>query len=85
MNSTCVIAAGIVIFLIGLSTAAWGNSTADNKCDSFSGSLIKLLHDERGQCAYRGEAIGIGIVLLIIGLGLIIGGANLKEKEQTVY
>jgi hypothetical protein len=70
--------------IIGISTAAWGNSTT-GKCNSFTGSLTQLLHNERGQCAQRGEAIGIGIVFLIIGIMLIIVGANSKEKEQTVY
>ncbi|MFL6322396.1 MAG: hypothetical protein ACJ71K_03930 [Nitrososphaeraceae archaeon] len=86
MNATFIVVAGIVIFLIGISAAVWGNITAGaDKCSSFNGSLTQLLHNERGQCAYRGEAIGIGIVLLIMGIVVIIVGANSKEKEHTIY
>jgi hypothetical protein len=84
MNATFIVIAGIVIFLIGISVAAWGNSTT-GKCNGFTGSLTQLLHNERGQCAYRGEAIGIGIVFLIMVIVVIIVGANSKEKEHTIY
>ena len=85
MNSTFIIAAGIVIFLIGIYAVAWGNITTGlDKCNGFTGPLIQLLHNERGQCAYRDEAIGIGIVAMIIGLIFIIVGANPKQKENII-
>jgi hypothetical protein len=84
VSSTYIIAAGITIFLIGIYAVAWGNSTA-GECNNFTGPLTQLIHNERGQCAYRGESIGIGIVFLVIGIVLIIFGANPKEKQQAVH
>jgi ABC-type phosphate transport system permease subunit len=84
LNLTYVIT-GIVMFLIGISAALWGQNTA-SRCNSLTGAVTQLLSNDRSHCQYTDAAIGIGIVFLVIGVILGIGGAKSKEhEEQTIY
>jgi hypothetical protein len=80
MNTGYVVA-GIVMFLIGISAALWGQNTV-SQCNSLTGALTQALTNDRAQCQYTDAAIGIGIVFLVIGAILGIGGAKSKESEE---
>ncbi|MFL6406380.1 MAG: hypothetical protein ACJ71F_04840 [Nitrososphaeraceae archaeon] len=80
MNTGYVVAC-IVMFLIGISAALWGQNTV-SQCNSLTGALTQALTNDRAQCQYTDAAIGIGIVFLVIGAILGIGGAKSKESEE---
>ncbi|MFL6454277.1 MAG: hypothetical protein ACJ71L_09810 [Nitrososphaeraceae archaeon] len=71
----------IVMFLIGISAALWGQNTV-SQCNSLTGALTQALTNDRAQCQYTDAAIGIGIVFLVIGAILGIDGAKSKESEE---
>ena len=80
MNTGYVVA-GIVMFLIGITAALWGQNTAST-CNSLTGALTQALTNDRVQCQCTDATIGIGIVFLVIGAILGIGGAKSKESEE---
>jgi len=65
MNTGYVVA-GIVMFLIGISAALWGQNTA-SQCNSITGAFRQVLTNDRAQCQYTDAAIGIGVVFSVIG------------------